>query len=81
MFFKALLNTLILALVLAAHPAFALVKTPLTRQHNAPNIVNHDQTRACHFATGCVINEPITNSAVQYTANVGVGTPPTTCTL
>ena len=44
MVFKALLNTLLLALVLAADPAFALVKMALTRHHshiNGPDIFKH----------------------------------------
>ena len=44
MVFKALLNTLLLALVLAADPASALVKMALTRHHshiNGPDIFKH----------------------------------------
>ena len=84
MVFKALLNTLLLALILAANPAFALVKTALTRHHshiNGPDILKHDQARARSFVTGSSVNQPITNNVVHYTADVGIGTPPTTCTL
>jgi hypothetical protein len=84
MFFKALLNTLLLALVLGANPAFALVKTALTRHRakvNAPDIIAYDQARTRHFATGSSVNQPLTNNAVHYTADVGVGSPPNICTL
>ena len=78
-------NGFLLALALATNPAFALVKIPLTKSRgtaNAQDIVNHDQARARYFATGGS-PEQIVNGAVNadYTAQVGVGTPPTNCTL
>ena len=81
MVFKALLNTLLLALVLAANPAFALFKTPFTKRYaSAPDILKHDQVRARHLA-GAVINSPAENRAVTYIASVGVGSPATDCTF
>lgn len=82
MFFKALLNTLLLALVLGANPAFALVRSALTRHRskvNAPDMLAHDQARARHFAAGHRMNQPITNNAVHYTADVVIGE--VNCTL
>ena len=79
MVFKALLNTLLLALVLAANPAFALFKTPFIKRYGSgPDIFNHDQARARHLA-GDVINSPAENRAVTYIASVGVGSPATNC--
>ena len=86
MFSKALLNTLLLALVLAANPAFALTRLPVTKSHNivnAADVLQHDQARARHFATGHspVTDQPIANYAVRYTAKVEIGTPPELCTF
>jgi cathepsin E len=86
MFPKALLSTLLLALVVAANPVPSLIKLPLTRRLNsnnatALNIVKRDQARARSLVTRAVINSPITNIAVHYTADVGIGSPPTTCML
>ena len=78
-------NGFLLALVLATNPASALVKMPLTKSRGTANsldIVNRDQARARYFVTGGS-PEQIVNGAVRavYTAQVGVGTPPTNCTL
>ena len=83
MFPKALLNTVLLALVLAANPAFALFKTPIIKKYASgkADILQHDQARAGRFATSSSINTPATNRAVSYIATVGIGSPPTNCTL
>ena len=75
---KALLNTLLLALVVAANPVPSLVKLPLTRRFNsangtALNLLKRDQARVRSLVTRSVINEPITDNAVHYTASVEVG--------
>ncbi|KAH9486071.1 Polyporopepsin [Psilocybe cubensis] len=72
------------------------VTLPLSRRTNftsVHNLLKRDQTRAKFFkakgiakATGNnfhedFINEPITNQAVTYVANVGIGSPPTTYSL
>ena len=82
MFPKALLNTFLLALLVAANPVPTLVKLPLTRRLNnatALNILKHDQARARSLLTRDVISQPLTNNAVHYTADVGIGSPATTC--
>ncbi|KAF9486196.1 aspartic peptidase A1 [Pholiota conissans] len=67
------------------------VTLPISRHLNLSsihNLVHHDQTRARYMKNNVecsepkleshvVVNEPVTNSAVQYTASVGVGSPPT----
>jgi len=83
MFPKALLNILLLVV----NPAFAVVTIPLTRHVNtlsALNILQLDQARFRYLATGgsdWVKPEPVINQAQYYSANVGVGTPPTICAL
>src|SRR6266550_3581534 len=86
MFPKALLNTFLLALLVAANPVPTLVKLPLTRRLNsnnatALNILKRDQARARSLVTRDVYNQALTDNAVHYTADVGIGTPPTTCML
>ncbi|KAF8345438.1 aspartic peptidase A1 [Amanita rubescens] len=86
MFSKALLNALILALVVAPNLVTALVQLPLTRHFNhanAANIVKHDQARARYMMTGkrSVSPFPIINEGTLYTAEIGVGNPPTSYTL
>ncbi|KAG5636924.1 hypothetical protein H0H81_006357 [Sphagnurus paluster] len=71
------------------------VTLPLARNLNftgTKSLLRHDQTRARmlfqraaaissdQFGAEGIINEPITNNVVSYTASIGVGTPPTTCT-
>ncbi len=85
MFPEALLNTLLLALVLAANPASAAFNMPLTKHINTVNaqdILARDQARASYLATGKRKSFPqvVDNQATHYTAEVGVGTPPTNCT-
>lgn len=88
MFPKVLLNSLLLAPFLAVNPAFAVVTIRLTRHlntANALNILKFDQARATFLATG-VSNwdEPellVVNQAQYYSANVGIGVPPTYCTF
>lgn len=78
----------------AANPAVinqSPIKLALFRQHNftsAHNLVTHDQARAQQLKNraskgnaGVLVNTPITNQAVTYTASVGVGNPPTTYSL
>ena len=86
MFPEALLNTLLVALVLAANPASTAFNMPLTRHINTVNgrdVLERDQARASYLATGRSksYSEAISNQATHYTAQVGVGTPPTNCTL
>ena len=81
--FLMLFNSFLLALVLATNPTSALVNIPITKRiatANAGDIVKRDQARARYFVTGGS-PEQIVNGAVDYTAQVGVGTPPTNCTL
>ncbi|KAF8330517.1 aspartic peptidase A1 [Amanita rubescens] len=84
MFPKALLSTLLLALVVAANPVPSLVKLPLTRRFNSDNaaafnIVKRDQARARSLVTRASV--PVTNNAVHYIAAVEIGSPPTTYDL
>lgn len=86
MFPQALLNTLLLALALAANPASAAFNVPLTKyinQVNAGDVLARDQARVSYLATGASksYSQDIINRATSYTAQVGVGTPPTNCTL
>jgi len=87
MFPKALLGGLLLAPFLAVNPAFAVETIRLTRHLNTAstlNILKFDQARATFLATGVSSwdrPELIVNQAQYYTANVGVGTPPTYCAL
>lgn len=81
---KALLNALLLALLVAPNLVTALVQLPLTRHFNhanAANILKHDQARARFMMTGkrSVSPFPITNQGTVYTAEFGVGNPPTSC--
>lgn len=86
MFPRALLNAL-LPVLAVINPAFAVVTIPITRHVNtlsALNILQLDQARARYLATGVsdwARPEPVINQAQYYSANVGIGTPPTTCTL
>ena len=78
-----LFRSFLLALALATNPASALVKISISKRigtGSAQDIVKRDQARAHHFATGGS-PEQIVNGAIDYTAQVGVGTPPTKCTL
>jgi hypothetical protein len=85
MFSKALLNALLLALVVAPNLVIALVQLPLTRHFNhanAANIVKHDQARARYMMTAgkrSVSPFLIINEGTLYTAEIGVGNPPTSC--
>ncbi|KAF8330520.1 aspartic peptidase domain-containing protein [Amanita rubescens] len=80
---KALLNGLLLAPFLAINPASAVVTIRLNRHLNtasALSILKFDQARATFLATGVSSwdePEPIVNEAEYYTADVGIGTPPT----
>ncbi len=81
MFSKALLLALVVAPNLVTT---ALVQLPLTRHFNhanAANIVKHDRARARYMMTGkrSVSPFPITNEGTLYTAEIGVGNPPTSC--
>ncbi|KAF8330515.1 aspartic peptidase A1 [Amanita rubescens] len=80
------LNTLVLALVLAANPASAAFNMALTRHVNTVNardVLTRDQARASYLATGSSnsYSQAISNRATHYTAQVGVGTPPTNFSL
>ena len=73
----------LLALALATNSASARISIPLTKHigiARAQDVVKHDQARARHFTTGD-FPEQVVNGAIDYTAQVGVGTPPTNCML
>ena len=96
MFPTTLLTTLLLALSVAANPVQLdrpLITLPISRRLNLTsvhNLVRHDQARAKALKlrgsniagnSRAVINEQVDNQAVTYVANVGVGSPATTCEL
>lgn len=83
----------VIALAIAANGA-SLQKAPvnllsLSRHFNVTgshNILQSDQARARHLKARVAgknlvspVNSPATNQGVLYTANVGVGDPPTYC--
>ncbi|KAF8191217.1 aspartic peptidase A1 [Pholiota molesta] len=93
MSFAIAIPCFLLVLSVAANPVVvnrSPVTLPISRHLNLSsihNLVRHDQARARHFRTkGCfdtrsIVNEPVTNQAVQYTASIGVGSPATTYSL
>ncbi|KAF8346604.1 aspartic peptidase A1 [Amanita rubescens] len=94
MFSKLFRSILLLALTIAANGAAvhkAPVKLSIARHLNTTgvaHVLQHDQARARHLKArvagesfASVVNEPVTNQAVIYTASVGVGNPATSYTL
>jgi len=94
MFPASLLSTLLLALIVSATPIVQVrrgpVTLPIARSLNLTNVrslYEHDLARAQNFKTRgskakrAVISTPETNEVVTYIAAVGIGSPPTTCTL
>ena len=91
--FSSLLTTLLLALSIAASPVEVRnspITLPVARRLNldggAINLLQHDQARAAAFkdrATSSLSRRtgsiPVINDAVSYIAQVGVGSPATTC--
>ncbi|KAF8626737.1 hypothetical protein AX17_006502 [Amanita inopinata Kibby_2008] len=92
MFSKALLNILVLALAVLGSPVAVRdshISLPISRRLNTTGVYNvyeHDLARARHFKSATahkniksrgVFNEAVTNTAVVYAADIGVGTPPT----
>lgn len=89
--FASLLTTLLLALSIAASPVevrnspvtLAVART-LNLQGGTVNLLQHDQARAASLMDRTSLSRrtgsiPVTNEAVSYIAQVGVGSPPTTC--
>ncbi|KAM6496767.1 aspartic peptidase A1 [Amanita muscaria] len=92
MFYK-FLSTLLLVLAVSANPFVprdAPAKLSISRYLQTTgvyNVLKQDQARATHLALRIhlgeqgIVNEPATNTAVAYTASVGIGNPPTQYTL
>ena len=89
--FFRMLTALLLASVPPADVERPLLKASLTK-HVSPgvnNLVQHSQQRVQNLrakvegrdvsASDSVINSPVKNVAVSYTASVGVGNPATQC--
>ncbi len=94
MFSKLFKSILLLTLTIAANGAAvhkAPAKLSVARHFNTTgtqHVLQHDQARARHLKArvagesfASVVNEPVTNQAVIYTASVGVGSPATFCML
>ncbi|KIL65639.1 hypothetical protein M378DRAFT_23970 [Amanita muscaria Koide BX008] len=93
--FHKFLSTLLLALAVSASPFVprdAPAKLSISRYLQTTgvyNVLKQDQARATHLALRIhlgeqpegIVNEPATNTAVAYTASVGIGNPPTQYTL
>jgi hypothetical protein len=91
--FASLLMTLLLALLIATSPVevrSSPVTLPIARKLNLGggtiNLLQHDQARAAVLGNRAISSlgrrtgsTPIVNEAVSYIAQVGIGSPPTTC--
>ncbi|KAG2368812.1 aspartic proteinase [Suillus spraguei] len=89
----SLLPIILLALSIAGSPVEVRnspITLPITRRLNVPNgtvnILQHDKARAAALRDSSKLgrhtgNMPMTNSFYYYTAEVGVGSPPTTYNL
>jgi hypothetical protein len=91
--FASLLTTILLALSIAASPVEVRnspVTLPIARKLNLQggtvNLLQHDQARAAALKDTSSLGRragsiPVINTAVSYVAQVGVGSPATTCKM